>query len=367
MNEDYYNRMVEAAHFRMDKIERRIKHRYQAPTVPQYDLQAPSAYTGPVFATTGVDTGTGNTTRVCTSPDGANWTAQTDPSESGSDTGFGICFGNGKWVAVCGLNILSSSDGITWTSVTSPFANPGAQATDGYGNDVVWADALGLFVAVGNAPEGDAVATSPDGVTWTSHATNVGFGQGIGWNGSELVVIGEDTTLTYSTLISSDGVTWTAHANPHFDNAQRFGANVIWVPSLSKWFACGTGNINGPSGNPYNVISSSDGITWAGAFDDASFEGDLAYSPSLGLLVWGSGSSTSHRIFTSPDGVTWTHQASADGFTGIRGLSWSESLGLFVAVYGTNGLSTSPDGVTWTSVSGFSAGNFTKNDVAAAS
>lgn len=38
-NDDYYNRMVEAAHHRMDKIERHIKHRYQAPTVPQYDLQ----------------------------------------------------------------------------------------------------------------------------------------------------------------------------------------------------------------------------------------------------------------------------------------------------------------------------------------
>lgn len=43
---DYDNLMIEAAHRRMDILERRIRKHHTAPTVPQYDLQAPAATTG---------------------------------------------------------------------------------------------------------------------------------------------------------------------------------------------------------------------------------------------------------------------------------------------------------------------------------
>lgn len=66
-----------------------------------------------------------------------------------------------------------------------------------------------------------------------------------------------------------------------------------------------------------------------------------AYGASL-YVVGG----TNGYIATSPDGVTWTQQASQFVGQTVYGLVWSGSL--FVAVGAAAKVSTSPDGVTWT-------------------
>jgi len=52
---------------------------------------------------------------------------------------------------------------------------------------------------------------------------------------------------------------------------------------------------------------------------------------------------------TSPDGITWTNRTAAEA-NQWQAITWSEDLGLFVAVAvsGTNRVMTSPDGITWT-------------------
>ena len=78
----------------------------------------------------------------------------------------------------------------------------------------------------------------------------------------------------------------------------------------------------------------------------------ITYSESLGLFVAVGDSGT---ILTSSDGTTWTSRTSGTT-TNLRGITYSKSLGLFVAV-GDNGvILTSSNGTTWTSrTSGVSA------------
>jgi hypothetical protein len=121
------------------------------------------------------------TNRVMTSPDGITWTSRTSAADNGW---YGVTYGNGLFVAVAfsgtGNRVMTSPDGITWTSRTSAADNPWYGIT--YGN--------GQFVAVSGNGNGNRVMTSADGFTWTARSTSVE----LGWrnitfgNGSVIVI-----------------------------------------------------------------------------------------------------------------------------------------------------------------------------------
>ena len=62
-----------------------------------------------------------------------------------------------------GNRVMTSPDGIVWTSRTS--------AVDNAWQSVCWTDVLGLFVAVSSDGTGNRVMTSPDGIVWTQRAS----------------------------------------------------------------------------------------------------------------------------------------------------------------------------------------------------
>jgi hypothetical protein len=92
---------------------------------------------------------------ILTSSDGTTWT-----SENKNQGLNGICFGNGIFVAV-GVSgaVLTSPDGTAWTSQSS-----GATSNI---NGVCFGNSV--FVAVG---ANGAVLTSPDGTTWSSQSSD---------------------------------------------------------------------------------------------------------------------------------------------------------------------------------------------------
>jgi predicted RecA/RadA family phage recombinase len=163
--------------------------------------------------------GTGD--RVMTSPDGITWTSRTSAADNSWTS---VTYGNGLFVAVSGTGtgdrVMTSPDGITWTSRTNATDNNWTSVT--YGN--------GLFVATSVTGTGDRVMTSPDGITWTSRTSaadnswyGITYGNGLfvavssNGSGNRVMTSGsqiENVIPQPSTQLISWGKTWQAAEFP---------------------------------------------------------------------------------------------------------------------------------------------------------
>ena len=227
---------------------------------------------------------------------------------------FALTYGNGVFVAAgTSGNMATSPDGITWTSRTSGIGNTTAQALT-YGG--------GVFVVAGY--DGD-LASSPDGTTWTSRSSGLTARIKCLTYGDGLFLAGDYDGLIIS---SPDGTTWTDRTSPFTENvmALAYGAGLFVA--------------FGPSGA---VFTSPDGENWTGRTTAATdWQYALTYGDGLFVSVGGDG-----ELTTSPDGITWTSRTSGFGSTNIRGVAYGQ--GLYIAVGWSGTLTTSPDGITWTS------------------
>lgn len=111
----------------------------------------------------------------------------------GSTTGF--TFSASKCV--------TSVDGINWTDHSAAL-NSALSGGGGYANDVIWIPELSCFVVVGGS---GAIATSPDGATWTYRATPAANLNKFAWSSPlNLLLLSRSGSYYYS----SDAVTWTS-------------------------------------------------------------------------------------------------------------------------------------------------------------
>lgn len=183
----------------------------------------------------------GHNGTIITSTDGITWTSR---SSGTSSVLRGITINsNGLFVAVGdGGTILTSHDGESWV------VRPSGITTNLYG---VTVNKNGLFVAVGF----NGVITSPDGVTWAFTSGVTGFIRGItvSKNGS-FIAVGINGTI----LTSSNGESWTSSSSGVPDTAYL---NAISVNSSGELIAVGgvgvvfTSSDNGVSWNALNVIN----------------------------------------------------------------------------------------------------------------
>jgi hypothetical protein len=228
--------------------------------------------------------------------------------------------------------IMTSPDGITWTSRTEPVSSAWRAVT--------WATGLNLFVAVSTA---GLVMTSPDGITWTQRTAAAANGwEAIVWAPalSLLVVVGGSGASRVMT--SPDGITWTARTAA----AALLWQGVTWSPALGLLAACAFSAPNG-------IMTSPDGITWTQRTAPNSAYEAIDWSPKLGLFVAVGGASGVGVVLTSPDGITWTARVAANG-NSWEDVIWVADLGLFLAVASdgvsnaANRIMASPDGISWT-------------------
>ena len=141
-----------------------------------------------------------NSTGIMTSTDGINWTIR-NSNVANADLNS-VAYGNGTWVIVGTNKIITSTGAVTWT-VTS-------YNSDNY-KSVIYGN--GTFVAVGGS---GVVMTSPDGYSWTSRTspgkmewTSVTYG-----SENKLFVAVAVNGYANKVMTSPDGITWTGRPSP---------------------------------------------------------------------------------------------------------------------------------------------------------
>jgi hypothetical protein len=165
-----------------------------------------------------------------------------------------------------------------------------------------------LYVIVGGA---GSLLTSPDGITWTSRTSGFG-GSNIYWvaygNGL-FVAVGTNGIITTST----DGITWTARTSNMSTNQMN---HVIYANSL--WVAVGRG---GGATNTGGITYSSDGITWTRKSQTPTI-GTSYFAVSYNGTNWivGASASTNNYLYASTPSGTWT--AADDGTASTINAIW---------------------------------------------
>jgi hypothetical protein len=162
-------------------------------------------YSGKLLVAVG-DSGT-----VLTSPDGITWT-----SRASHTLGYmeGVVWGNNQFIAfgftaVRGANSwiyhwvkITSADGITWNDDSS-------DTTNVY-SSIAWTGSQ--FVAADNGK----IITSPDGVTWTSHTTRYPLSV-VRWTGKTIIGISGPGYFDNKIAYSNDGASWKFDTLPNYN------------------------------------------------------------------------------------------------------------------------------------------------------
>lgn len=269
------------------------------------------------------------TLALATNVAGLSWTNVTAASVG---TLQSVDYADSRYVAVSDSGAtLTSGDGTTWTAGT---ALSSSVATDHFNAQAV-AHLGNTFVAAGSASPAPyttstgAIATSTDGLTWTTASTAAVTTPVHGLIVSTKLIGLGDSGHIYG---STDGHTWTSVAAITGVPALRAGAY-----SGSRYIAVGDSGY---------IAASPDGIVWqASPVIQVSNVGinlhGVVWTGSQFVAVGDNGT-----IAISPDGYSWTPQTSA--ITGaLRSVAVSAT-GEIVAV-GDAGIETSTDGITWRS------------------
>lgn len=293
------------------------------------------------------------------SSDGINWTQQT--GLPGSSQPLFTIFANNLFVSTgTGGNIITSSDGITWTLRTS--------GTTNLLRHIIWTGSQ--FYAVGSS---GTIVRSSDGITWTSVGPGgtINLNQ-IAYSGSLFVAVGTSGTI-YSSATGDSG-SWTSSTIAQFGTTAITG--ISWFNS--KFVVTGTSgvtvNSTGSSVATWTTVNK--GINLAGQFnivngrllnyltgsgtlvetrDGTNFFTTIfgsvigtssrptmgAYSPTLGMYCIASG----FNALTSIDGTYWRVRNTGSTAGSLSSISWVN--GRFVITYSTR-VVHSTDGINWT-------------------
>lgn len=229
--------------------------------------------------------GTGN--RVMTSPDGITWTSQS--ASDNTKSWQSVTWGNGEFVAVqsgSGNQLMASTDGVTWTTRSTGLSQNN-WIRIAYGSGVG-------YVAVAQS---GGIMSSADGITWSSRTAPPGGNQ---WTGvaygapgnSPLFVAVGNTTGTAGTRVatSSDGVTWSTATY-----------DIVTYGGDDSWAAVAYGENSFVVVGGWGALVRNQSGTWT-TYDHSKYQGWSSLSHGNGTFV-AVATSGSPRVMTSPDGT----------------------------------------------------------------
>ena len=253
---------------------------------------------------------------IFTSADGTNWTSQPAPAGFSSDlyavTGYAANQNNPanpalRWVAVgAGGASVYSTDGVIWAVGRDySLSNPALRSLT---------QVAGTFFAVGDA---GTILSGTDGITWTTLTSGTANHLNGVTHGGIYVAVGDGGTI----LTSADGTTWTAQTSGTTNilrQASSIGNTYVAVgdsgtvstsvDSGVTWAAqtiTGAPNLVGVAANSQLATLDSIGL---------SFTSTCLAANSLFVAVDSNG-----NAYTSTDGIAWS-DAIATGATGLNAL-----------------------------------------------
>lgn len=230
---------------------------------------------------------------VLSSENGSAWVVRL----AGPATLRDIAFGAGTFVILAPNAVLTSADGLTWTTNTAgvPAGVSTFTGSLSYGN--------GLFFAAGNT---GSVYTSPDGATWTAHVPNMSYLQGYAsaGGGGLFVLSGARSQPPFSMVsgwwTSTDGNSWLLA--PVTGLSFTF-SQLLFDSGKFAGLAASQGNPN-----PLTVYISTNGTNWTQASTPASMSVEKIAAGNgvwVGIQIPPNGA-TLGRIARSTDGLNWS-------------------------------------------------------------
>lgn len=223
-----------------------------------------------VASSTTVDVGV----QIVTSSDGITWIPRTTPIVSGLSLSNMVYSPTLKRVIVAGgqPGIVYSDDAINWTYVANP--TPTGQ---GMGM-VAWSSVQNQFLCLGFSSSFNTVFTSPDGITWTANtSTNLTFRV---WNNVtyspelQIYVAISPTSAAGNVAVSANGTYWEFYSTPELNSLQT----INWVPELGIFTIVAQNGTN-------RFYYSTDGRTWIARTPPLFGFRGIAYSPTLNRFV----------------------------------------------------------------------------------
>ena len=223
--------------------------------------------------------------------------------------------------------VLTSADGTAWTLQDAGLRNDCLI-------DVTWTG--GSFVAVGT--EG-LVISSPDGVVWSIQDAGVPFSAfltGVASSGTRLVAVGNDQAPILIT--SDDGLAWTSRelgidagqGSLQLNSVAWSGTQFVVVGGQTRFVS----TVNDEGGL---IATSPDGMTWTRQASGTSESATLSRVTTVGsqLIVLGS---PDVGVLTSNNGTTWLPWMSALSYPPVwqlSGVAGSDAQFVLVGQFGT--------------------------------
>ncbi|MBP9897892.1 MAG: hypothetical protein KBF28_05950 [Gemmatimonadales bacterium] len=268
------------------------------------------AYSGSTYCAVGIGG------QICTSTDGENWVPR---YTNAAHRFYDVIWANGLFIAVGGEEntvgsgelyiglILSSPDGVTWTSRLRMSGN-------GFVS-VSYSSAAGMFVAVANFRArhnlglfNSRIVSSSDGTSWTLRASPAMAYtlRGVAWSGSTCIAVGSYTSgsTDYGAVFTSTGGTvWSMLV----DN--------LPAPLLSVCSKAGGGFVAVAQGGA--IRSSATGGSWA-TLTTVAGACAITPAPSSGYILLVPPASITCGVHTSADATSWTHVSTTAAWAAIE-------------------------------------------------
>ena len=258
-----------------------------------------------------------------TSTDGENWELHNNIGVSANLTyiyyinkKFYICTSSSSY-------ILTSENGIDWTSSNPALAYPSC---------IAYAEDTGVYICTGY----NHISYSTNGTTWTQNATTI-----------DCYEVAYSSELGIFVISAGNGKFYITRDGTALEEVNSGISNIIDKITYSKCFKKFYASIDVEGSGSSKILSSQDGYNW----EQTTFESNLQISCLVAIdlmnIVILSGT---NFVTKTINGTTWNIPANNIGI--LTNTTYIKQLSLYVALLGTGGekpyqIATSENGLDW--------------------